>query len=185
MKLIRLAAAAALASIFAGCAANTDVTEENAGTTEEGLSYTSLVGTWDADTGPISKIEFTRDYAESLGGFLKGHSFHATVDNGIRCITAPCPSTSDVSGIYAIKNGKLTLTSYDKPAAFFGTYIGEYTVKIKSDKLTLKKTDHTVEGTFHKAPAGVPCGDNVCTGTTYCCNPVMGICAPRGMMCIQ
>ncbi len=30
---------------------------------------------------------------------------------------------------------------------------------------------------------GVPCGSNVCTGATYCCNPSCGICAPGGSLC--
>jgi hypothetical protein len=31
----------------------------------------------------------------------------------------------------------------------------------------------------------IPCGDNVCTGGTYCCNASCGICVPKGMFCTQ
>ncbi|MGK3958980.1 hypothetical protein WMF38_38725 [Sorangium sp. So ce118] len=30
-----------------------------------------------------------------------------------------------------------------------------------------------------------PCGSNVCTGGTVCCNASCGWCVPKGMMCIQ
>lgn len=39
-------------------------------------------------------------------------------------------------------------------------------------------------GLVCRAP-GVPCGTNVCGPGEYCCNPSCGICAPRGVLCIQ
>jgi hypothetical protein len=35
------------------------------------------------------------------------------------------------------------------------------------------------------ACGGVPCGRTVCGAGSYCCNPIMDICAPIGMACIQ
>jgi hypothetical protein len=32
---------------------------------------------------------------------------------------------------------------------------------------------------------GVTCGNNVCTGGEYCCNPLMNTCAPKGWGCAQ
>jgi hypothetical protein len=31
--------------------------------------------------------------------------------------------------------------------------------------------------------AGEPCGSNVCTGDTFCCNESCGVCAPNGGAC--
>jgi hypothetical protein len=30
---------------------------------------------------------------------------------------------------------------------------------------------------------GIRCGSNFCTGSSYCCNPTCGVCAPRGALC--
>lgn len=183
-----LAALLASASLlFAGCAIQngTDTDEGDVEQSDDALATSALYGTWDATSGPIYTIEFTSNPAETLGGFLKGKSFSATVDNGVRCITTPCDSSDEVGGVYKLLKGtKLTLASYDKPTATFGKYLGDYRVSLSKDVLTLKKTDGTVAGTFKKR-AGIKCGTNVCGAGTYCCNPVMSICAKIGMMCIQ
>jgi hypothetical protein len=188
MKITRFAVSAALLSIFAvGCAATTDAPEaEGTDETSEAMTVrNALVGKWDSDTGTIYKLELTRDYAETLGGFLKGRRFEATVDNGVRCITTPCPSSDTVSGVYAVDGGKITFASYDKPSQTFSRYLGDYRFTVSAKKLTLKKTDGTVSGSFHHAPAGEPCGNVVCGQGTVCCNPVMSICTKPGMVCIQ
>jgi len=183
-----LAALLASASLlFAGCAIqNEGVTEEGAvESSEDALTMTALYGTWDAVSGPIYTIEFTKNYAETLGGGLKGKGFNATVDNGVRCITTPCDSTDEVAGIYKVRYGsKLTLASYDKPSLVFSKYLGDYSISLSKGVLTLKKSDGTVTGQLKKR-TGVTCGTNVCGTGTYCCNPVMSICAKVGMMCIQ
>ena len=33
------------------------------------------------------------------------------------------------------------------------------------------------------ADAGLRCGNNFCTGLSYCCNPTCGVCAPQGALC--
>lgn len=179
-----------VASIFAaGCAAtDAEEAEEVAASSEEALSAANIYGAWEAETGPIYNITFTRNYAETLGGGLKGKSFEATVDNGIRCITTPCPATDSVAGVYKVTGGsKLTLASYDRPSLAFSRYLGDYRVSLAKGKLTLKKLDGTVQGTFHKAApvTGEKCGTTVCGAGLVCCNPLRNICTPPGMMCIQ
>jgi hypothetical protein len=174
---------------LAGCAADTTTheTEQTATSEAEALTYADLYGTWIADTGPIYEITFDKDAAETLGGFLKGHHFSATVDNGIRCVTTPCPSSDQVGGVFKKASGtstKVTLASYDKPSAVFAKYLGDYTAKVTSTKLTLKKQDGTIAGTFHRS-TGTKCGTTICAAGTVCCNPLMNICTKPGMVCIQ
>lgn len=177
---------AAASTLFAGCAVQTEGDNDGPVTeSEDALSTKGLQGTWIADTGPIYRIEFTATPAETLGGFLKGKSFNADVDNGIRCITTPCDSSDGVGGVYKVSGNTVTLASYDKPSLVFSRYLGDYKATLSGSKLTLKKTDGTVAGTFHKEAKAVTCGTNKCGAGTYCCNPVMSICTPLGMMCIM
>lgn len=169
-KTIAIALSALTLALAAGCTAEqaTDPVEQTSDDADA-LTVSQIAGRWIADTGPITTIEFTKNYAETLGGGLRGKSFNATVDNGIRCITFPCPSTDDVAGVYKVSGSRLTLASYDRPSATFAKYLGDYRVTLVRGKLTLKKVDGTVAGTFHKAPgigeeggmcggiAGFPC----------------------------
>lgn len=174
--------------LFAGCAIQNEggTVEGTVEQSDDALATHALYGSWEAVSGPIYSIEFTADYAETLGGFLKGKGFNATVDNGTRCITTPCPSTDVVAGVYKVRKGtKLTLASFDKPSLAFSHYLGDYSIKLaKSGLLTLTKSDGTVVAELKKR-VGVPCGTAFCGEGTYCCNPVMSICAKTGMMCIQ
>lgn len=184
-----LAALLASASLlFAGCAI------ENAGTNDEGatesaddaLATADLYGTWEAVSGPIYKIEFTETKAKTLGGW-SGREFFATVDNGVRCITTPCPSSDDVGGVYRVSFGtRVTFASYDKPTATFAKYLGDYKLDLskKTGVLTLTKTDGTVVGQLKKQ-VGIKCGTATCGTGQYCCNPLRSMCAKMGMMCIQ
>ncbi|MBI2390479.1 MAG: hypothetical protein HYV09_12895 [Deltaproteobacteria bacterium] len=180
---------ASASTLFAGCAIQSEVADDE-GTvsdSEDALGTTQLYGTWNAESGPIYTITFDKAYAETLGGGLKGKAFSATVDNGVRCITTPCPSTDEVGGVYKLRNGsRLTLASYDKPSLVFSQYLGDYRITLKGDLLTLKKTDGTVAGTLRKqaTTAGEKCGTVTCGAGTTCCNPLMGICVKPGMMCI-
>lgn len=182
--------AALLASaslLFAGCAIQngTDTDEGNVEQSDDALATKSLYGTWEAVSGPIYRIEFTETKTSTLGGW-SGRSFNATVDNGVRCFTTPCDSSDDVGGVYRVSFGtRVTFASFDKPSATFAKYLGDYSMKLSKDGvLTLKKTDGTVVAELKKR-TGTPCGTNVCGAGTYCCNPVMSICAKIGMMCIQ
>jgi hypothetical protein len=173
----------ALALVAPGCAAETadDASDDTA---SDDLRVSALAGTWEG-TGTIKSIEFTSKVAETLGGGLRGHAFNASVDADIRCIRMPCPTTTDVSGVFKTSGAKLTLASYDRPSYAFSVILGDYTAKIDAvgTKLTLTKTDTGVVEVFKKS--GVKCGTTTCAAGLYCCNPLRNMCARPGMMCIQ
>jgi hypothetical protein len=186
MNAIRLMLGAVLVSTLSvACAAPTAATSEEAEqATAEALGYTSLAGSYASTDGPIYTINFTKTAAQTLGGGVKGHSFTATMDNGIRCIAAPCPSTSDVTGVYVVSGHKLTLAAYDRPAAFFARVLGDYTITQGKDGVQIDKKDGTVSEALHRVH-GEACGDVTCGDGLECCNPLMGICVKPGMVCIQ
>src|SRR4051812_47523856 len=148
-------ALASLASFSVGCAVQHDDptlrTDEGAvDQSEDAVTLAALYGSWEGDGGAIYSITFTKDAASTLGGFLKGRRFEATIDSGIRCITTPCASSTDVVGVYKTTSGvKLTLASYDKPSLAFSKVLGDYSMKLKGDTLTLTKSDKTIVETFH------------------------------------
>lgn len=177
------------ASMFAGgCALQTEESvEDPSAASEDELTTAQLAGIWVAESGPIDRIEFTKDKAKTLGGW-SGRQFSASVDNGVRCITTPCPSSDDVAGVYRVSFGtRVTFASYDKPSLTFSKYLGDYTMYLKNKQLHLKKTDGTVVSVLRREekPVGEKCGNAVCGAGTYCCNPLMSICVKEGMMCIQ
>jgi hypothetical protein len=186
MNTIRLILSAVLASSFViGCAAPTDATTDEAEqTTTESLSYSSIVGSYESADGPIFAINFTSKAAQNLSGNVKGHGFTAAIDNGVRCIKAPCPWTSEVSGIYTVSGTTLTLTSFDKPAAYFARILGDYKVTRGKDGIEIDKKDMTIREGLSRVH-GQPCGDAVCGAGLVCCNPVMSLCAKPGMLCVQ
>lgn len=173
---------AALALVVSGCAAETSQDETSTTATED-LTVSRLKGHWTSASGPIFSIDFSTRSAQTLGGFVHGHEFTARIDNGVRCITTPCPNVSTVTGVYKSSGGKLTLTSFDKPAQDFSRIIGEYTHALSNadGTLTVDKSDNTVHETLVR---GVPCGDNTCAIGLYCCNALRGMCARPGVMCI-
>ena len=183
MSFTRLALGLLLSSTIAiGCSANTDGDHED--TNAEALRA-DLYGKWEG-SGRITKIEFTHDYAETLGGFMKGKRFTATIDTGIRCVTTPCNSSVDVVGVYATHTGSgPTLSAFDKPSHEFAVILGDYRYDAASAKLKLTKKDGTLTETFHHPATGVKCGHATCDVGDYCCNPVMSKCAAPGMYCIQ
>jgi hypothetical protein len=186
----RLAMTAALSfaalSVLGGCAADAVPTEGDVSRSEDAMSTKkALLGKWDADTGIIYNLELTNDYAETLGGFLKGHRFQATVDNGVRCITTPCPSSDVLSGVYAIKGDKITFASYDRPIASFANIAGEYRFHVTAKKLAMDRCDGSAaaSSTFHHAAPAATCGNVVCGEGTTCCNPLTSTCVKPGMVC--
>ncbi len=145
--------ASAAATTFLGCAVQHDgATEEATETAEDAVTLAALYGTWQGEGGKFITLSFTTDKAETLGGYMKGRRFEATIDTGIRCITTPCPSSIEASGVYKTTSGvKLTLNSYDKPSREFGAVLGDYSMKQSGDKLTLTKSDDkTVVESFHR-----------------------------------
>jgi hypothetical protein len=190
MTQTRLAMTAALSfvalSVLGGCAADAVSTDGDVSQSEDALSTKkALLGKWDADTGIVYNLELTNDYAETLGGFLKGHRFQATVDNGVRCITTPCPSSDVLSGVYAIKGDKITFASYDRPIASFANIAGEYRFHVTAKKLSMDRCDGSAaaSSTFHHAEPAATCGKVVCGEGTTCCNPLMSKCVEPGMLC--
>jgi hypothetical protein len=168
---------------IAGCAADASQDETSATTSEE-LTVTRLKGHWSSSTGPIYSIDFTTKNAKTLGGFVSGHEFTAQIDNGVRCITTPCPNVSTVTGVYKSSGGKLTLASYDKPAWDFSRIIGDYTHALSDadGTLTVDKSDNTIHETLTRS---IPCGNTSCAPGLYCCNALRSMCAKPGVMCIQ
>jgi hypothetical protein len=189
MKIRYVLGAALLATAISGCAAETEPMEEEVSETQSEELKKNLVGKWEADSGPIYNIEFTKEPAAPLGSQRKdGLRFVATIDTGIRCITTPCPSSLEVSGIYYTRGSNLQLVSYDRPSRELARYLGDYRYTVSAKKLSMtKKDDPTIAGKLHRAPqnAGQPCGEAVCGEGTFCCNPLRSLCVPEGRMCIQ
>lgn len=181
-KLFSLFAASVLtACAVAGCASDAaDVADDEVVDTSSDELHTSLTGTWNGG-GTIVSLELTRQRASTLGGW-RGYVFNAVIDNGIRCITTPCPSTDEVSGVYRADWGRMTLQSYDRPSLAFSKILGNYRYSRRGSTLSLHKTDGTIDETLTRAAR---CGRNVCALGTVCCNPLMGICTPPGGVCIQ
>ncbi len=179
----------ALSLSLAGCAAEVEDAEDTDSTSaeESALAVARLKGTWESNTGPIYSIKFTGKLAQTLGGGLRGHEFTAHIDTGIRCITTPCPSETEVTGVYKSSGNKLTLASFDRPSAEFARILGGYTSTLSSKDQTLKlrKSDGTINQTFHRAATGVRCGTTTCGAGLECCNPLMNICTPPGGFCIM
>jgi hypothetical protein len=174
----------ALSILGTGCAAETADDASAEDTTADELRVAALAGTWEG-TGDIRSIEFTHKVAQTLGGGLRGHAFNATIDADIRCVRAPCPSTTDVTGVFKTTGAKVTLASYDRPSNAFAQILGDYTAKIDAagTQLTLTKIDGGTVQVLKKA--GIKCGTTTCASGLYCCNPLRNMCAKPGMMCIQ
>ena len=187
MNALKLALTMATLSVFAvGCAAEVQNEEETDATgSESALAVSRLKGKWDSTSGPIYSITFTGKAASTLGGGLKGHEFTAHIDTGIRCITTPCPSETEVSGIYRSVGNKMTLASFDRPTAEFARILGDYTSTLSNTdkKLHLVKADGTINESFTRN-TGVACGTTTCGTGLVCCNPLRNICTPPGGFCI-
>jgi hypothetical protein len=178
------------AASLTGCAVQSQGGDDEGAVdeSEDALAAAKLYGTWDGEGGPFYSITFTKDYAETLGGGLKGKRFDASIDTGVRCITYPCDAAQlDVSGVYKLSKGyRLTLASYDRPSLEFSKILGEYNVYLGKDgKLTLIHRETGNKEVFHKAAAPAPekCGTTTCAAGTYCCNPLTNTCVKPGMMC--
>jgi hypothetical protein len=177
----------AASALFTGCAVQSQQQDDGPiDEADDALAAAKLYGTWDATSaGAFYNITFTKDYAETLGGGLKGRRFDAAIDTGVRCIMAPCDeATLNASGVYRVSGSKLTLASYDKPTLEFSKVLGDYTVTLSKGTLTLAKRDGSFKQTFTKR-AGEKCGEVTCGEGTVCCNPVMSICVKPGMFCIM
>ncbi len=142
MDFKRLMAGVALSmTTFAGCYGSGDAIDETGETTEDvsrSRAWEHLVGAWQGDTGAFHGLVFT---ATAEGS---GHHWFADVDNGVRCIRAPCPSESRVEGVFTATSRTLNLRSADPrlgvPTGVYGTY--NYT--LRGDVLTLTQGGRAV-----------------------------------------
>jgi hypothetical protein len=98
-------------------------------------SWEKVTGAYQGDAGIYGIVfESTPD--------VHGHHFFADVDNGIRCITTPCPSTSRLEGYYTVTSKSLWLhvTSGDSGAF---DYAGKYAWKSTGKGIALTKDGST------------------------------------------
>jgi hypothetical protein len=154
MKAIRFGVVAIFASAsIMGCAAESAPVDgdlsEQVGESESAIVRAPLLGKWEGEGGTIQKLELTSKRASSIGGGIVGNRFNATIDTGIRCITTPCPSQMEVSGIYTTTATKITLTAFDKPAREFAAILGTYKYTVTTDALHIWNA--TRDESFHKA----------------------------------
>lgn len=130
-KLAASAAVLALA-ILAGCAADS----EESATTDSDLvapmPSVQVQGAWRAKPGTATSPSWFEGVVFSENG-----TFFADVNNGIMCITTPCPSSVRISGTYTVRGQSLLLTSTDP--ANDSQYFARYSVsRSNDDQLTIK-----------------------------------------------
>ncbi len=114
-----------------------------------GTSYQRLVGAWVGDSGPFRGLVFTAN-RES-----RGHHFFTYVDNGIRCVRAPCPSESMAEGYFTASTRTVTLRP--SPSVTFPTVqFGVYQYALSGEQLTLTQSGRVV-ARLHKVVSY--CGD--------------------------
>ena len=134
-------------SAAAGCYSGAgDVIDETGATSEDvsaSTAWQGFVGAWQGDTGAFHGLVFTTTVEGS------GHHWFADVDNGIRCVRAPCPSESRVEGIFTANTRTITFRSSDPrlgvPVSVFGAY--QYT--LRGSTLRLSQSGRVV-ATLHK-----------------------------------
>lgn len=93
-----------------------------------------LVGAWTGRSGPYSGLVFT----ETREG--RGSHFFMDVDNGVRCVRAPCDSTSRVEGYFTAGALTVTLTAVPAAPSPRPEYLGRFYYTLQGDTLTLSKS---------------------------------------------
>ena len=140
MKIAKFAAySITLSALALGCTASVsdeanESTQDAVGAEADAVKAT-IVGAWEGGTGPIFSIEFSTDTTGR--GNATATKFYASVDTGIRCIKAPCPSEANVEGTYVISGGRVTLSPISGArASYHGTY--KFALTQNGSGLTLK-----------------------------------------------
>ncbi len=113
-------------------------------TTEEAAAsraWERFVGAWVGDSGPFHGLVFTETTERG------GRHYFADVDNGIRCVRAPCPSTSRAEGRYTATTRTLTLSPTDTSVA---ATTGAFQYTVSSTSLVLSRNGRVV-ARLHKA----------------------------------
>jgi hypothetical protein len=99
-------------------------------------------------------------------------TFFGDVDTGIRCITAPCPSSAHLEGRYSATKNYLRLTP--KSGATSNGFYGRYRYTLAGDKLTIKSSS-----------LGASWSNTLDKELSYCAQP--SDCAGQGLihpMCV-
>jgi hypothetical protein len=174
-KLLASVLAVGLATL-AGCAADNN-DSSSSDSSDLSAAAEKLVGAYHAKAG-------TATGAQSFSGivFNANGSFFGDLDTGIKCITAPCPSSVRLEGTFALTGKTLTLTPKDASTSDAKWY-GKYEV-VKSDDGALA---------ISRAAGGATAAfSNVLTTeSSYCAEPtdcdMQGLmhpmCAPGGWTC--
>ncbi len=143
-----LAGLALSLSAFAGCYSAPDAGLDDTGEAVDeavGTSWRPFVGAWVGDSGPFHGLVFTQQTQS------RGHHFFAYVDNGIRCVRAPCPAEAQVEGYFTA--AARTVTLRPSPAVTFPTVsFGVYQYTLRGERLTLSQGGRVV-AQLHKAPS--------------------------------
>ena len=98
------------------------------------------------ESGPFQALVFTRSPERT------GHHYFADVDNGIRCVRAPCPSTSRQEGPYTVTSTTLTLSPADPRLGVVLPTNGTFQYTLRGTVLTLSRDGHVV-ARLTKAPS--------------------------------
>ncbi len=166
MKTIQILAVGCLVPVlFVGCAIHDDsnvagnVESETQSQALEGQSALDIIGSWESESGTIYRIEFTTDPSEDIRGSVRGKRFSATVDNGIRCVRAPCPSETSFNGVYRLRGKAITLSAIDHPTPDIEQYFGVYRTSIDaSGRLSLvKRGAHEVNAVLRRSTSEPYC----------------------------
>lgn len=132
-RLIRVGLAA---MALAGCVGTDETVDADLDLSVDEVSNRSwerFVGAWVGSSGPYTAIVFT----ETVEG--RGRHFFMDVDNGIRCVRAPCPSTSRVEGFFNAGASTVTFTAVPTPAGERPAYLGRFYYNLQGETLTLSK----------------------------------------------
>lgn len=120
---------------LAGCAADTSPADDEAVVEESSDELTAadkaLIGSYSDDSGAFKGLVLT---SKKVG---QRNEFFADVDTGIRCITAPCPSSERLEGTFTA--GTKTITLYSTTAVHAKHLLGKYDYRVQGDKLTLSR----------------------------------------------
>jgi hypothetical protein len=141
MEFTRTLATFALSlAAFAGCYSAPDAGLDDTGEAVDeavGTSWRPFVGAWVGDSGPFRGLVFTQQTRS------RGRHFFAYVDNGIRCVRAPCPSEAQVEGYFTAASRTVTLRP--SPAVTFPTVsFGVYQYALRGERLTLSQGGRVV-----------------------------------------
>lgn len=120
--------------------------------------------------------------------------FYGVTDSPILCLTYPCPQYTE-----RLLNTGLSQYIYDVDLAASGAskeavaagFVELHATGILVAGVNVSKSASgglvkLVASEFYdRVLPDEPCGDEICKDGTYCCNPLLSICAPKGQPCIQ